>query len=139
MSDTIAINEQLVLDAEDRHASLLDGLRSAKRSIRMSMFRCDDVRIIQALAQARRRSVDVRVIITNRAKGSMAQLAGLHRQLKDMDVEAVRYTGPFERYHAKYAIVDDTLGLVSTMNLTREHFRDTHDLLFVTVDPALVF
>jgi phosphatidylserine/phosphatidylglycerophosphate/cardiolipin synthase-like enzyme len=132
------VQEELALDPRDRYETMLETLRSAQRSIRMSIFRCDDPGVIRALTDAQRRGVDVRVLITNRAKGSTRQLNQLHRVLTRRGVVAIRYAGPFERYHAKYVVVDDSSGLICTMNLTADHFGETHDLVFMTSDAAVI-
>jgi phosphatidylserine/phosphatidylglycerophosphate/cardiolipin synthase-like enzyme len=131
-------SESLVIDPAARRRSIFEFLQSARRSIHLSLFRCDDAAIVYELIRARRRGVDVRVLMTNRAKRSMKQLDELFLVFRREGIPAIRYAGPHERYHAKYALIDRARALVSSMNLTREPFVETDDVLVFTRDRSVV-
>ena len=133
-----ACNELLIIDPKARYDAFLEALRSARRSIELSVFRCDHPAVVTALVDAERRGVRVRALLTNRARGAKKQLADLYRTLQHHGIQAVRYGGPYEKYHPKYAIVDGKLGVIGSMNLTRDHFCDTDDFLVMSLDTDLV-
>ena len=130
-------NEQVILDGAERYRTLVEAVNAARHSLDLSVFRCDDKVIIESLEAARARGVRVRVLLTNRAKGGRRQLAWLEAVLRRSDIDVTRYAGACHKYHAKFALIDGTRALVTSMNLAREHFEDTDDLLFVSRDPSL--
>ena len=130
-------SEHVVLDPGGRYRALVGAIKSARHSLDLSIFRCDDPFIIEVLEEAHARGVRVRVLLTNRAKGGSRQLAWLETVLRRAGIDVMRYGGVCQKYHAKYALIDGTRCLVSSMNLTREHFTDTDDVLLLSRDRAL--
>jgi phosphatidylserine/phosphatidylglycerophosphate/cardiolipin synthase-like enzyme len=102
------------------------------------MFRCDDLEVLDALAEALRRRVRVEVLITGRAKGWQARLQRLWVLLEDMGATLHRYPDPVVKYHAKYIVADKSLALVASLNLTRKCFTSTVDFVVTTHDPGIV-
>lgn len=131
-------SEHLALDPAERRACVLTFIRRASSTLSLSVFRCDDVDVAQSLAAARQRGVDVRVLITNRAKGSKWELRSFQRFLGRHGVTVSRYAGPATRYHAKFAVADGARALVGSMNYTTECFSSTCDYLVETTDTEVV-
>lgn len=111
---------------------------AARHRLILSMFRCDAPEILDALAMAVARGVDVRVLMTPRAKGWPKRLRVLSALLKAMGATPIRYADPVVKYHAKYLVADDALAQVASLNLTRKCFRRTCDFLLTTRDPEVV-
>ncbi|MBM3814010.1 MAG: hypothetical protein FJW20_20470 [Acidimicrobiia bacterium] len=61
-------------------------IRSAEKSLRLSVFRCDDLEILSELGDAVARGVRVEALITSRAKGWTRRLAPLAGCLQRMGV-----------------------------------------------------
>ena len=61
--------EKLVLDAAERKPALLRVIGGARRRLVLSLFRCDDFSILDALAAALERGCEVEALLTKRAKG----------------------------------------------------------------------
>lgn len=138
MTISSSAREHLVLDPDDRRASVLSFIRGASRTLCFTVFRCDDVDVARSLAAAQRRGVDVRVLITNRAKGSKWELRALRKYLSRQDVTVVSYDGPLSHYHAKYAVADDARALIGSLNYTTQCFSTTSDYLVETADSEVV-
>ena len=130
--------EQLILAPEQRRQVILDLLRSTRRKIVLSLFRCDDSRVLDEIVSTARRKVDVRVLVTPRARGWNKRLGSLVTLLKDTGVDVQQYNGPWAKYHAKYMVSDDETALVCTMNLTRKCFDETCEFVLMSHDPELV-
>jgi len=113
-------------------------MRSAERELILSMFRCDDLRIIDEVAAAVRRGVHVRVLITQRARGWKEKLRDLTALLRSLGADIRPYENPMMKYHAKYIVADDTQALVTSLNFTRKCFEDTCDFIVFTGDPDVV-
>ena len=132
------MRDRFIFDAADRAPEVVRVIEAARHRLILSMFRCDDADILDALAAAVERGVDVRVLMTPRAKGWPKRLRVLSGLLKAMGVQPIRYADPVTKYHAKYIVADRGPALVASLNLTRKCFRRTCDFMLTTHDPEVV-
>ena len=130
--------ERLVLDPAERKATLLSVIAAARRRLVLSLFRCDDFSILDALAAALERGCEVEAILTKRAKGGKKRLKKLWGALEEMGAVVTRYADPVVKYHAKYVVADGRLALVATLNPTKKCFTRTLDVVLTTEDRAVV-
>ena len=130
--------EKLVLEPAERREALLGVIGSAKRRLVLSLFRCDDFTVLDALANALERGCEVEAILTKRAKGGKKRLKKLWGALEEMGAVVTRYADPVVKYHAKYLVADESTAIVTTLNPTRKCFSRTWDAVLVTQDPSVV-
>ena len=130
--------ERLVLDPPERKAALLNVIAGAKRRLILSLFRCDDYSILDALAAALERGCEVEAVLTKRAKGGRKRLKKLWGALEEMGAVVTRYADPVVKYHAKYLVADDKTAIITTLNPTRKCFTRTWDAVLITQDPSVV-
>ena len=135
---SLAPEEHIVLAPKERRDAVVEVIRSARERLSLSLFRCDDDAVVEALAEAVRRRVRVRTLLTQRAKGSKRPLKKLRRSLTRLGAEVRRYADPVVKYHAKYIVADDGPALIASLNFTRKCFEDTCDFMLVTRDTELV-
>jgi cardiolipin synthase len=138
MTAAQGIPDRLVVSAEERLPALLDVIRQARTRITLSLFRCNDQAVFDALKAASDRGVAVEVLVTSRAKGGKKKMAKLWRALEQTGASLHSYTDPVVKYHPKYLVADEGPAIVASLNLTRKCFRKTLDALVVTYDPAVV-
>ena len=130
--------ERVVLDPADRRPTVLEAIESATERVALSMFRCRDFKIMDKLAQALSRKVQVELLLTRRAKGWEKDIRSLGMYLESMGAQVHRYAFSQVKYHAKYLIVDRKLALVASLNFTPKCFANTCDFLLVTEDPQII-
>ncbi len=130
--------DRFVFAPDDRASTVLRVIRSARKRLILSLFRCDDFEILDALAAALQRGVEVAVLVTPRAKGWTKRLNELWSVLEGMGAVLGRYADPVVKYHAKYLVADDGPALVASLNFTRKCFTSTCDFVVTTFDPAVV-
>ena len=130
--------EKLVLEPAERKAALLGLIGSAKRRLVLSLFRCDDFSVLDALAAALERGCEVEAVLTKRAKGGKKRLKKLWGALEEMGAVVTRYADPVVKYHAKYLVADDKTAMITTLNPTRKCFTRTWDAVLITQDPSVV-
>ena len=130
--------DRLVVHPSERKAALLDVIASARRRLVLSLFRCDDFSILDALAGALQRGVEVEAILTKRAKGGKKRLKKLWGALEEMGAVVTRYADPVVKYHAKYLVVDQATAMITTLNPTRKCFTKTWDAVLITEDATVV-
>jgi cardiolipin synthase len=126
--------EKVVCKPEKRRKAVLDFIRSAKRSLLLSVFRCDDIEVLYELGEAIARGVDVHALITGRAKGWRKRLGPLASLLESMGVHVYSFAQSAMKYHAKFMVADGDRALIATSNLTRKCFRRTSDYVLTTQD-----
>jgi len=129
--------DRLVLAPAARRAGVFELMRSTQRTLLLSVFRCDDFRMLDELAATVKRGVQVRVLITQRARGWREKLKDLTAVLRSFGAEVQPYDNPAMKYHAKYIIADDSRVLVTSLNFTRKCFETTCDFLVFTDDPEV--
>lgn len=130
--------EKLILDPAQRKAVLLGVIAAARRRLILSLFRCDDFSILDALAAALERGCEVEAVLTKRAKGGKKRLKKLWGALEEMGAVVTRYADPVVKYHAKYLVADDATAVITTLNPTRKCFTRTWDAVLITQDPSVV-
>lgn len=130
--------DEVIVAPKQRREAVLRVIGSARTRLILSVFRCDDLDVLDALAGALRRNVRVEVLITGRAKGWQERLQRLWVLLEDMGATLHRYPDPVVKYHAKYIVADKGPALVASLNLTRKCFTSTVDFVVTTHDPGVV-
>src|SRR2546425_1151354 len=130
--------DRLVLAPAARRDAVLELLRSARQTITLSMFRCDDFTILDEVAAAVQRGVQVRILITQRARGWKKKLQELTLLLRSLGADVQPYQSSVMKYHAKYIVADDGPALVTSLNFTRKCFESTRDFLVFSEDPDVV-
>ena len=130
--------ERLILEPGERREAVLQVIRGARRELVLSVFRCDDFKILDEIANAVRRKVRVRALVTQRAKNWDKRLQDLEVFLDSMGADVHRYAGAQTKYHAKYIVADQGPALVASLNLTRKCFDKTCDFIVVTYEPGIV-
>jgi phosphatidylserine/phosphatidylglycerophosphate/cardiolipin synthase-like enzyme len=130
--------ERFVFTANQRASSVLRVIGGARQRLVLSLFRCDDFRILDAIGAALKRGVEVAVLVTPRAKGGTRRLDELWGVLENMGAALYRYADPVVKYHAKFLVADDGPALVASLNFTRRCFTSTCDFLLTTDDPEVV-
>ena len=130
--------DRIVSSVEDRRGAIVDVIRSAQKSLALSLFRCNDDEIFEELAQARKRGVRVDALVTSRAKGGKKKLRKLWTRLEQTGATISAYADPVVKYHAKYIVADEERAAVASFNFTRKCFERTCDAVVITSDPEVV-
>ena len=130
--------DRVVFLPADRKSAVLGVIRGATRRLALSMFRCDDFDVLDALAAALQRGVRVDILLTGRARGWRTRLTHLWSVLESMGATLRRYADPVVKYHAKYLVADDGPAVVASFNLTRACFTETADFMVLTHDRRVV-
>lgn len=129
--------DRAIIAPEDRRPAILGVIDSAREHLLMSMFRCDDRHVLNALAAACRRNVRVEALVTGRAKRSKANLRLLALLLEQIGVRVWRYRDRSTKYHGKFMVADGRVAVVGSVNLTRKCFKKTSDFIVVSHDPRV--
>jgi len=132
------VRDAIVTAPGDRREVVVTTIRQARERLALSLYRCNDRAIFDALKQARARGVQVDVLVTSRSGGGKKRLRKLWQALEDTGVSLHAHADPVVKYHAKYLVADDGPALVASLNFTRKCFAKTLDAIVVTHDPDVV-
>ncbi len=130
--------ERVYVKPAKRREAVLRFIGAARESLLLSIFRCDDLEILEALGEAVTRGVKVEVMLTGRAKGWGKRLGPLAACLRYMGVSVHQFPKGIPKYHAKYIVADGCRALIGTQNFTRKCFRRTRDFILETPDQEIV-
>ena len=135
MSNTTS---QLIVQPNEGPAPVVELIRQAKRTLLLKQFTFTHPDILQAVGDARKSGVRVRVMLNSKRSGGSRANDDTMEWLKKNDVE-VKWASPrFYVTHEKSLVVDDQLALVATFNLCEKYFTLTRDYGVVTRDPAKI-
>jgi len=129
--------DRIVVAPEVRRSAVLEIIGSARRRLVLSLYRCDDRKVLEALGAATRRGVRVEALVTRRA-GDRLSLRLLRILLEQLGVLVWRYADRRVKYHAKYIVADEETALVGSLNFTHRCFRKTSDFMVITRDADVV-
>lgn len=131
---------RLVVEPEDGVKPLLDLIASAREEVLVKMYLWTPSRmdVVEALGEAVKRGVRVRVLLEREPSGGRVDLQ-VFQALKERGVE-VRLTTPFRFVfvHEKSLVVDRRLAWVGTMNLTGSSFGANREYALILDDPKQV-
>jgi len=109
---------KLLIQPGDGIEALLSGIRSAKKSIEIAIFRFDRAEIEAALKAAVARGVSVSALIAYTNRGGEMKLRKLEMRLLEVGVAVSRTANDLVRYHDKLMIIDRRLLYVLSFNFT---------------------
>ena len=129
---------KLIVQPGDGIGPLLKGIRKAKKSIEIVIFRFDREELERALVEAVDRGVFVHALIAFTNRGGEKSLRELEKTFLAKGITVARTAGDLVRYHGKMMIVDRKELFVLAFNFT--HLDSTHSRSFgiVTRNPKLV-
>jgi cardiolipin synthase A/B len=122
----------------DGRAPLLDEIAAARHSIDLEVYIVTDEAILQALEDAQRRGVEVRVILEEHPFGGGGGQEEIFARLEQAGI-AVRWGNPVFRFtHIKLLIIDDAVAIIMNQNLTESAFTGNREFGVVTNRPDAV-
>ena len=117
---------KLLTQPDDGINQLVKGIRKAKKSVEVVIFRFDCSEIEQALVDAARRGVLVHALIASTNRGGEERLRKLETRLLAKGVSVTRTAGDLVRYHGKMILIDRKELYLLAFNFTHldiEHSR----------------
>lgn len=125
-------HRSLLIFPEDSADAIIDAIHNAKKSLRVKMFLFTDPALINALIDAQKRGVRVRVMLNPSRRNGAEENIETHKILEAAGIE-VRDSNPnFVLTHEKSMVVDDELAFVKSINWETKNFTETRDYAVVT-------
>lgn len=126
------MTHKLIVLPDDTAEPLVEALDGAKKSLNIRMFLFTDTTLLDAVIAARKRGVNVRVMLNPARRSGESENEESRKAMIDAGVE-VRDSNPaFALTHQKSMVVDDRLGFVESLNWEPKDLTKTRDYAIIT-------
>lgn len=128
-------HHSIIILPDDTIHEIIKAIEKARKSIKIKMFHFSDPGLIQAILNARKRGIEVKVMLNPSLREGEEQNEETRRILMEAGVE-VRDSNPqFTLTHEKSMIVDDAMAVIKSMNWETKNFTETRDYAVITNHP----
>jgi phosphatidylserine/phosphatidylglycerophosphate/cardiolipin synthase-like enzyme len=117
---------------DDTSQPLLAAIDGAKESVRVKMFLFSDPGLIEAAVNARKRGVDVRVMLNAARRSGEAENEDTRKTLTKAGVTVQDSNPAFDLTHEKSMVVDDRVAYIMSLNWETRNVTETRDYAIVT-------
>jgi len=117
---------------DDSARPILDAIHNARKSLRIKMFVFCDPHILQAVIQAHRRGVKVRIMLNPARRDGETENAATRARLEAEGIEVIDSTPAFDLTHEKSMVVDDESAWIMSLNWETKNLTETRDYAVVT-------
>jgi cardiolipin synthase len=126
------MSHSLIVLPEDTAQPILDALTAAKRSIQIRMFLFTDPGLTNAVIAAKRRGVDVRVMLNPARRGGESENDETKDKLTHVGIKVRDSSPAFQLTHQKSMVIDEEIGFVESFNWETRDLTVTRDYAVVT-------
>jgi cardiolipin synthase len=125
-------SRSLLVLPDDTSKTIVEAIAAATRSLRVKMFVFSDPALIDAVVAARRRGLDVRVMLNPARRSGEEDNEATRQRLLAADIEVVDSNPIFSLTHEKSMVVDEATAFVKSLNWTTVNLTETRDYAIVT-------
>ena len=125
-------HRSIIILPDDTGGEILEAINQAKSSLLVKMFLFSDPSLIAAVINAKKRGVNVRVMLNPSRKNGEEENVDTREKLLLAGIE-VRDSNPeFTLTHEKSMVVDQEVAFVKSLNWETHNFTETRDYAIVT-------
>src|SRR5450432_2302750 len=122
----------IIILPDDTKKPIVDAIEAAKKSIKIKMFVFSDPDLISAVVAAKKRGVDVQVML-NPARRTGEEENGETRKLLEAAGIEVKDSNPkFGITHEKSMVIDEETAFIKSLNWATKHLTVTRDYAVTT-------
>ena len=126
------MSRSLIVFPEAGAKPLLDVIAGAKQSLRVKMFVFSDPQLLDAVIAAKKRGIDVRVMLNPARRSGETENEESRRKLVEGGVSVLDSNPAFDLTHEKSMVVDDVEAWVMSLNWETRNVSETRDYAIVT-------
>lgn len=131
-------SRSLIVLPDDSAGTILAAIAGARTSLRVKMFVFSDPGLLEAVIAAKRRGVDVRVMLNPARRNGEDDNEASRRQLVAAGIAVLDSNPCFDVTHEKSMIVDEAVAFVKSLNWETRNLTETRDYAIVTDHPREV-
>jgi cardiolipin synthase A/B len=132
------MSRNLVVLPDDSAKPILDAIKHATKSLRVKMFVFTDPSLMNAVMDAHRRGVVVRIMLNPKRRSGVDENDESRDALQAAGIDVLDSNPAFDITHEKSMVVDDTTAFVKSLNWASENLTETRDYAIITKDPLEV-
>jgi len=126
------MSHSVIVLPDDSAKPILDAIASAQKSLRVKMFVFSEPSLLDAVIAARKRGVDVRVMLNPARRSGESENEESRRRLQAAGVKVEDSNPEFDLTHEKSMVVDDRLAFVKSLNWESRNLTETRDYAVIT-------
>ncbi len=119
-------------------APLLAGIAAAQKTVRLKMFVFDEPQLLDAVIAAKKRGIDVRIMLNPARRSGETENEESRRKLAEAGVSVLDSNPAFDLTHEKSLVIDAAAAYVMSLNFETRNVTETRDYAVVTKHPKEV-
>jgi len=128
-------HRSLIVLPDDTAKEIIDAIQNARKSILIKMFLFSDEALLEAVIAAKRRGVQVRVMLNPMRNNGEVENVQTRAALEEAGIE-VRDSNPeFTITHEKSMVIDEKIAFIKSLNWETQNFIETRDYAIITDHP----
>jgi cardiolipin synthase A/B len=132
------MSHRLIVLPDDTADSIVDPINSARHSLNIRMFLFNDPTLLKAVVAARRRGVNVRVMLNPSRRDGTSDNDGARKILEAAGVAVKDSSAEFAVTHQKSMVIDDSIGFIESLNWETRDLTETRDYAVETTRKSQV-
>jgi cardiolipin synthase A/B len=128
------MSRSLIVLPDDTSKPILEAISAAKKSLRIKMFLFSDPDLLQSVVDARKRGLDVRVMLNPARRNGESENDASRALLIAGGVEVLDSNPAFDLTHEKSLVIDDTTAYIKSLNWDTKNLTVTRDYAVVTTN-----
>ena len=126
------MSRSLIVLPDDSSKPLIDAISAASSSLRIKMFVFSDPSLLDAVIAAKKRGVDVRVMLNPERRDGKKENAEVREKLESAGVSVKDSNPCFDVTHEKSMVVDDKAAYIQSLNWETRNLTETRDYAVMT-------
>ncbi len=129
---------ELIIEPDMGKTPILSAIKDAKSSIDLEIYLFSDTDILQELENAKKRGVNVRVILEENPYGGFSSNTETKNKLAYYGIDWKWDNKNYEFTHSKFLIIDSKTGYIMNFNLSNASFTKNREFAIVTTDKTVI-
>src|SRR5450432_2917407 len=125
-------SRSLIVMPDDSAKPIIEAINAAKKSLRIKMFLFSDPSLLKAVIAARKRGVEVRVMLNPARRSGESENKDSKKHLEAGGVKVLDTNPAYDVTHEKSMVVDDATAFVHSLNWETKNLTVTRDYSVVT-------
>jgi len=126
------MSRSLIVLPDDSAQPILTAIANATKSVRIKMFVFSDPSLLQAVTDAHKRGVDVRIMLNPARRDGKEDNGDSRKMLTEAGIKVMDSNPAFDLTHEKSMVIDDSTAFVQSLNWDTENLTTTRDYAVVT-------
>lgn len=132
----LEVEKLIITPNPDGHRDFINAILAAKKSVHLAVFHLTNDEVVQALIQAKKNGVEVKVILDGKSM-ILGRFKDPYKKLIANNIEVVESSKKFSITHEKSMVIDHELAFITAINLTM-NFATTRDFGVITKNSDII-